>query len=113
MSNLYRRARLPWRNCGIDRSARLREIMTGQGAIGEPFTAHHRAGFKESSAVGHFAIIEAIRLFIEVAEQMKRFNTYVSPFDRPLQERPEILTVVGVDFAIHVRFGMRVPKILT
>ena len=35
-------------------------------------------------------LIESERLFIEITEQMKRFDGYVGALDRTLQQRPEI-----------------------
>ena len=37
---------------------------------------------------------------------MERFNTYISTFDRALQQTPEILHAVRMDVPINVRLGM-------
>ena len=37
---------------------------------------------------------------------MKRFDAHVGAFDGALQQRPEVLAAVGVDFTVHVGLGM-------
>src|SRR5580700_2169735 len=56
--------------------------------------------------IGHAAIVVAVGLLIQVAEQMERLNTHVGALDGALQERPEILQSVGMDFATNVLNGM-------
>src|SRR5262249_38880221 len=61
---------------------------------------------REAECVSHFAIVETERLFVEVAEQMERFDGNVGALDGALQETPEVLKAVSVDRAVHVGFGM-------
>jgi hypothetical protein len=35
---------------------------------------------------------------------MKRLNTHIRTFDRPLQERPEVFHSVGVNIAVNIAF---------
>jgi hypothetical protein len=45
---------------------------------------HLRQHFKESIRVVSFAAIESERLFIEIAKEMKRFDTDIRAADSPL-----------------------------
>src|SRR5437773_12535417 len=51
-------------------------------------------------------IVVAKRLFVKVAEQVKRLNTDVGSMKGTLQEAPEILHRVGMNRAVHVLNGM-------
>ena len=51
-------------------------------------------------------VVEAKRLFVQVAEQMERFDAHVGALHGALQERPEVLQAVGVDLPVHVGFGV-------
>lgn len=84
----------------------MRKSLAGQGGIGEALAEHSRARFKESQAVALLAIVEPIRLLVEVAEQMERFNRHVGALDGALQQAPEVLAPVGVNLAVYVLFGM-------
>src|SRR5439155_18572456 len=58
----------------------------------------------ESASITFFALVKSERLFIAVSKQMKRLNINISPFERPLQKRPEVLKSVSVDLASCVAF---------
>lgn len=53
-----------------------------------------------------FSLVIAERLFVEVTEQVKRFDRNVSAFDGPLQETPEVLHAVRVNVAVNVALGV-------
>jgi len=59
---------LPRRSCGLDFSARFRQLLAGEGDVGKTFAEHACTCRKESAAIGVFAIVESVHLFIEVAE---------------------------------------------
>ena len=44
-----------------------------------------------------FGTLEPERFFVQVAEQMERFNADVSSFERAFHETPEVLNAVGVN----------------
>src|SRR5262245_32066515 len=49
-------------------------------------------------------MVKAERLFVEVAEQMERFDGNVGALDGALQETPKILQAVGMNLFVHVGF---------
>src|SRR5579863_1861263 len=51
----------------------------------------------KSLTVRHLAIVVAIRLLIQVTEQVKGFHAHVRSIDTALQERPEIFQTIRVD----------------
>lgn len=54
-------------------------------------------------AIGRqFSVVVAERLFVEVVEQVKRFNANVGSKNATLQERPEVLKTVGVNLAVNI-----------
>lgn len=61
---------------------------------------------RETLGVSQLAVVKAKRLFVNVAEQVKRLNGYVSPIYPTLQETPEVLATVRVYLSIHIRFSM-------
>ena len=61
----------------------------------------------ESIRVVHILpIVEAERLFIQVAEQVIRFDRNVGPVDTSLQEAPEVFHAIGMYIAVHVGYGV-------
>lgn len=60
----------------------------------------------EPLEVRHAAIIESIRLFVQIPEQVERLDAHVGTLDAALQQRPIILQAVRVDRAIDVVFGV-------
>jgi len=103
----FHRARfLPRRSCGSERLARLREFLACQRSEGQALAEGGRARFKEAFCVGHLAVVKTVGLFVEVPEQMERFDRHVGAFQGTLQETPEVLHAVGVDLPIHVCFSV-------
>jgi hypothetical protein len=60
----------------------------------------------ESFGVIELAVIIAVRLFIQVAEQVEGLYADVGARDATLQKRPEVFQTVRVHLAIHVGSGM-------
>src|SRR5438094_788003 len=61
----------------------------------------------EPIRVGHVpTMIEPEDLFVEIPEQVKRFNAHVGALQRTLQQAPVILQPVRVDLPIDVGFGV-------
>src|SRR5262249_47433922 len=52
------------------------------------------------------AMVEAEYLFIQIPEQVKRFDAHVGPFERTLQERPVVFQPVRVNLPIDVGLGV-------
>lgn len=50
-------------------------------------------------------IVEAERLLIEIPEQVERLDTDVCSIDAPLDQTPEILKSIGMNFAINIRYS--------
>jgi hypothetical protein len=49
-----------------------------------------------------FAVVVAERLLIEVAEQMKRFDTHIGSVNATLQQAPVVLQLIGVYASVYV-----------
>ena len=96
----------PRLSCGNDFSARLRNLRPGEAVVGETLADDALERERETHGVSSFAVIEAERLFIEVAEQMERFHAHVGALERTLQETPEVLASVGVNLPVNVFLGM-------
>jgi hypothetical protein len=47
-------------------------------------------------------LVKAKRLFVEVAEKVKRFNIHIRPFDGTFQKRPEVFQPVRVDMPLGI-----------
>ena len=75
---------------------------------GETLANDLRSGQFEAVEIGHLflAIVEAIRLLIEIAEQVERLDLNVGSADGALQQRPEVLQTIGVDVAVNVCHGV-------
>src|SRR2546428_2319871 len=74
--------------------------------IGEPPSGNRTDNARKSCPIHTLPLIKPEALFIQISEQMKRFNTDIGPFDGPLQEAPEILDAVGMHGVFHLGFGM-------
>lgn len=81
--------------------------MIGQ-ALADDITKHA----DESGEVGAFAGVEAIRLLVQVAEEVGRIDGHVGASDGPLQQRPEVFESVGVDLTVHVGDGVVNRRVL-
>lgn len=80
--------------------------MPDQLTIGQSATRDRGKGQSESVGIVTLASVEAERLFIEVAKQMKRFDAHIGSLKATLQETPEVLNGVGVDVPTHVFNGV-------
>lgn len=95
------RCRLPlcWRrNKGI--------VSPDQFLVGHPTPDDCAQHIKETHTVSRLPRVEPIRLFVQIAEQVERFDRNVCPLDRAFQQRPEVFQAVGVDVPTHIGFGM-------
>ncbi len=52
------------------------------------------------------AIVIPEHLLIQVAEQVKRLDIYVSALQSAFEQAPEVFKSVGVDLSVNVAFGM-------
>ena|SRR5262245_33819348 len=92
------------RFCRLDSfSVNLRLILqfASQFFVGNAATGNLSHYSKKSIRVSTKTFIESKRLFIQVSEHMKRFNTHTRSFDRPFKERPEIFNAVGMNIATN------------
>src|SRR5438105_4460646 len=94
------------RSCGRAFSARLRQLRAGQGSVGKTLVNDALERVREPLRIVHHAVVETERLLVKIAEQMERFDRHVGTLDGALQEAPEVLAAIGVDFAVHVGFGV-------
>ena len=61
----------------------------------------------EAVSVVHFLpIVVTEGLFVDVAEQVKRFNAHIGSMKAALQQRPKVLNSVGVSVSVHVLDGV-------
>jgi hypothetical protein len=60
----------------------------------------HNAG--EPLRVRHGAIIVAKRLFVQITEEMERFDAHVGPINSTLQEAPEVFHPVRVNVPVNI-----------
>jgi len=60
--------------------------------------------FEEPSLVAVLMLpfIEAEGLLIQITEKVKRFDVYISPFDRAFEQRPEVFHAVSMDMTVDV-----------
>ncbi len=62
--------------------------------------------YRNPPAVIVLPLVVAERLFVEIAEEMERFNANVGAFQAALQKGPEVLDPVGMHIPAHVLFGV-------
>jgi hypothetical protein len=60
----------------------------------------------EALRIGHLAVVEPERLFVDVAEQVKGLHADIGPVQAALQKRPEVFHRVCVDVPVHVLNGV-------
>ena len=65
-----------------------------------------RYGQIEPLRIIHIPLVVTEYLFVNVTEQMERFDRNVCAVDPALQERPEILATIRVNLSVDVRLGM-------
>ncbi len=96
--------RLPrfWRGILRPRQSLVTRLLAGQFVKGQALASQGRSRFHEPISIGSFASIESETLFIEISEQVKRFDADVSTLDHPLQQTPKVLNSVRVDLSVNV-----------
>src|SRR5208282_5283596 len=70
--------------------------------IGHATVQNRASDANESLAIIRFAVVVAVRLLVQVPEQMERFDADIGSLESALQEAPEILDLVRVHVAINV-----------
>jgi hypothetical protein len=71
--------------------------------VGQPLAHDLADDVVETVRIVHRpAIVEAKRLFVNIAEQVEGFHTHVGTAQGALEQAPEVLHAVGVDVAVHV-----------
>ena len=80
-----------------------RFVFTCQFAVGETLAADLGHSQSEALRIAHvFAVIETEHLFVKVAIEMVRLNTYIRSMKGTLNQRPEVFNRVRVDLAAHI-----------
>jgi hypothetical protein len=71
----------------------------------QPLADDHGNRQAEALPVIHaLAVVEPKGLLIDVAEQVKRLDRNIGATERPLEQAPEILKPLGMNFAVHIRY---------
>lgn len=65
---------LPRGNCGFERLARREMFCADENLVRQALAENGRRSFNEARYVVRAAVVEAINLLVEVAEQMERLN---------------------------------------
>ena len=78
-----------------------RQLVVRQAATDDP---SQRA--TEPTEVLPGPLVEAVRLFVQIPEQVERLDAHVRPSEAPLQQRPEVLHPVRVHVAVNVLDGV-------
>lgn len=81
-------------------ASRSRYLIARQGLVGEPLADDTGGGVKEARPILDLAGVKPVGLLVQVAEEMEGLDADVSPFDRALQEGPEVFQTVGVDLPL-------------
>jgi len=94
-----RRFPRPWRLV----RARLKSLLARQGLVGESLA--HDAADRHAEAVGVVHVLPVVvakRLFIQIPEQVERFDTDIRAGQPALEQAPVVLQPVGVDLSVHI-----------
>jgi hypothetical protein len=92
---------------GLDSRLRFCFVkLAGEFGIGQTLAnlANYRSANRSASFI--LRVVEPASLFVDVAEQMERFNADIGSVQRPLQQTPEVLHPVSVDIAVGVLNSM-------
>jgi hypothetical protein len=81
----HRLAFLPRRRCGFAALERwtFRQVMPGQRLVGQTTPDDGCSGLHEPLTVRHRAVVESVTLFVEIPEQVERFDRCVGDARRP------------------------------
>jgi hypothetical protein len=76
--------------------------------IGETLANYVRGDVLESSEIIHrfFPIVVSEHLFINVTEQMERFDADIGALQTTLEQTPEVLHSVSMNTTVNVPFRM-------
>ena len=81
--------------------------LAAQLVEGQPASDDLRHRQPEAVEVVHlFPVVVAKRLLIQIPEQVKRFDRYVSAVDSALEQAPIVFQPVGVNLSIDVFDGV-------
>lgn len=80
--------------------------MTSQFRVRQPLADSLRNRNVEALRIGQRPLVVAESLFVNVSEQVERFDGHIGSMDTSLQERPEILHAVCVDLSVDVSLGV-------
>src|SRR5579885_165018 len=76
--------------------------LAGEFRISEALASDLTNTGIEALSVTHLPIVVAERLFVDIAEQLERFDAHVGAVQSAFQQAPEVFHGVGVDFAVRV-----------
>lgn len=77
-----------------------------QFSVLQALTGHFGHDLLKPASIAEFPLIEAESFFIEIPEQMPFPDGNVRPAQHSLQQRPEVLDAVRVDFPFHIADGV-------
>ena len=80
--------------------------LASQTRVSQPLTDDAADGLYKAAEICGLAIVETIRLLVQIAEQVERLNRNIGALDRTLQQTPVVLKPVRVYLTIDVRLGM-------
>src|SRR2546428_3186926 len=87
--------------------ARRRTDLASYFHIGQALSEKVRSDMLKASAiVRQFPEVVAKHLFIQIPEQMKRFDAHVGALNAALENAPEIFEAVGMNAALHISASM-------
>ena len=89
----------PRLRCGLALASlsRLRQLRAGEGAVGEALAKDSGQSELEPLGIGGLPLVEAERLFSEVAEQMERLHADVGATEGPEIVFQRLRTAIGTE----------------
>src|ERR1019366_7543733 len=82
------------------------QIFAGKFLVGDPASDNLFHDGSKPFRVREVPSVVAESLFVNVTEQVERFDTDIGSMQAALDETPEVLHGVGVDVSIDVLYGM-------
>src|SRR6266496_959722 len=84
----------------------LNTITANELRIPQPFASKTAKRLNKSTCITIFAFVKSKRFLIQISEQMKRLNVYISPANHSLEQRPKVFNSVSVDVPFNITLRM-------
>ena len=81
-------------------------LTTYELRVSQPLPDNPAKRLNKSTSVSVFPLVKPKRLFIQIPEQMKRFNIHIRPSQGTLEKRPEVFESVDVNMSLRVALRM-------